>query len=63
VANNDQVGGDTLIQTVHASYYVPIPGIKGGSIAPAVSHSTARDSVLGQTLDVNSIRIRLHFDF
>jgi hypothetical protein len=63
VANNDQTGGNTLIQTVHASYNIPIFGIAGASITPAISHSTAKDSVLGQTLDVDAIRVRLHFDF
>jgi hypothetical protein len=55
VANNDQTGGDTLIQTVHSSYKISIFGIAGASITPAISHSTARDSVLGQTLDVDAI--------
>ena len=63
VADNDQTGGDTLIQTAHACYNIPIVGITGASITPAISSSTGRDSVLGQTLDVNAIRIRLHYDF
>ena len=62
-AKNEQVGGDIQVQTVHASYNIPIFGVAGASITPAISHSTAKDSVLGKSQDVDAFRVRVHYDF
>jgi hypothetical protein len=62
-AKNDQAGGDIQVQTVHASYNIPIFGVAGASITPAISHSTAKDSVLGKSQDVDAFRVRVHYDF
>jgi hypothetical protein len=62
-AKNEQAGGDIQVQTVHASYNIPIFGVAGASITPAISHSTAKDSVLGKSQDVDAFRVRVHYDF
>lgn len=62
-AKNEQAGGDNQIQTIHASYNIPIFGVKGASITPAISHSSNKDSVLNKTTDVDAIRVRVHYDF
>ncbi|WP_158558886.1 carbohydrate porin [Rhodoferax lacus] len=62
-AKNDQTGGDKQVQTVHASYSIPLFGVAGASITPAISHSTLKDSVLGTNQDVDAFRVRLHYDF
>jgi hypothetical protein len=62
-AKNDQAGGDIQVQTVHASYSFPLFGVAGASITPAISHSTAKDSVLGKSQDVDAFRVRVHYDF
>ncbi len=62
-AKNDQVGGDLQVQTVHASYSIPLFGVAGASITPAISHSTLKDSVLNKSQDVDAFRVRVHYDF
>lgn len=62
-AKNDQVGGDFQIQTVHASYSIPLFGVAGASLTPAISHSTIKDSVAGTSKDVDAFRVRVHYDF
>lgn len=64
--NDQQVGkvvGDNQIQTIHASYNIPIFGVKGASITPAISHSSNKNSITGTTSDVDAIRVRVHYDF
>ncbi len=62
-AKNDQLGGDVQVQTVHASYSIPLFGVAGASITPAMSHSTVKDSVAGTSKDVDALRVRVHYDF
>jgi Porin-like glycoporin RafY len=62
-AKNDQAGGDTQVQTVYASYSMPLLGVAGASITPGISQSTVKDSVAGTSKDVSAVRVRLHYDF
>jgi hypothetical protein len=62
-AKNEQVGGDFQIQTVHASYSIPLFGVAGASVTPAISHSTIKDSVAGTSQDVDAFRVRLNYAF
>jgi Porin-like glycoporin RafY len=62
-AKNDQLGGDVQVQTVHASYSIPLFGVAGASITPAISHSTVKDSVASTSKDVDALRVRIHYDF
>lgn len=60
---NDQAGGDTRVQTTYVSYNMPLFGVKGASVTPALSSSTAKDSVAATSLQETSFRVRLHYDF
>jgi len=62
-ATNDQAGGDTKVNTVYAAYSIPLFGVKGASLTPAISSSTVKDSVAGTSKDLNSVRVRVHYDF
>lgn len=62
-ATNDQLGGNTKINTIYASYSMPLFGVKGASLTPAFSTSSAKDSVDNTTIDRNDIRVRIHYDF
>lgn len=60
---NGAAAGDTKVDTVHASYNIPIFGVTGASITPAISHSTAKNSATGVSQDVDALRVRVHYDF
>lgn len=62
-AKNEKAGGDDQIQTVHASYSIPLFGVAGASVTPAISHSTIKDSVAGTSQDVDAFRVRLNYAF
>ena len=62
-AKNEQVGGDLQITTVHASYNIPLFGVAGASVTPAISHSTVKDSVLNTSKDVDAFRVRINYAF
>lgn len=62
-ATNEKALGDIKVQTVYASYNIPLFDVKGASVTPAISSSTAKDSVLGTSVDNNSFRIRLNYTF
>lgn len=62
-AKNDATGGDTRVQTGYVSYSMPLFGIKGATITPAVSVSKAADSVANTNKEETAFRVRLHYDF
>ena len=62
-ATNDKAGGDVKVTTAYLAYSIPLFGVKGASVTPAISTSTVKDSVLGTSLDKNSVRVRVHYDF
>ncbi len=62
-AVTDKKGGDDTVQTVYASYSMPLLGVKGASVTPALSRSTTKDSITGNSLDVNAVRVRLNYGF
>jgi hypothetical protein len=62
-ATNDQAGGDIKVNTAYLAYSIPLFGVKGASVTPAFSTSTVKDSVAGTSKDLNSVRVRVHYDF
>lgn len=62
-ATNDKVGGDIKVNTVYAAYNIPLFGVKGASVTPAISSSTAKDSVTGTSVSENAFRVRLNYAF
>ena len=62
-ATNEQAKGDTKVTTLYAAYSMPLFGVKGASLTPAFSTSSAKDSVANTTKDRNDIRVRIHYDF
>lgn len=60
---NDKARGNVTVQTGYVSYNMPLFGIKGASITPAVSVSRASDSAAGTNADETAVRVRLHYDF
>jgi hypothetical protein len=60
---NDIAGGDTKVQTVYASYNIPLFDVKGASITPAFSSSTVKNSVTGISTDEAAFRVRLNYAF
>ena len=62
-ATNDQAGGDIKVNTIYAAYSMPLFGVKGASLTPAISTSTVKDSVKNTSMDRNDIRVRIHYDF
>lgn len=60
---NDITGGDTKVNTVYASYKIPLFDVAGASITPAFSSSTVKNSVTGLNTDENSFRVRLNYTF
>lgn len=61
IAKNDIAGGDTNVQTIYASYNIPL--VKNASVTPAVSYSSVRNSVTSVTTDETAIRVRLNYTF
>ena len=60
----DQVaGGDETVQTFYASYSMPLFDIKGATITPAFSSSSAKLSMTGVETKENSLRVRLNYAF
>lgn len=55
-------GGDDKVQTVYASYNMPLFDIKGASITPGLSSSTLKTAAGVETSE-NSLRIRLNYAF
>ena len=55
-------GGDDKVQTVYASYSMPLFDIKGASITPGLSSSTLKTAAGVETSE-NSFRIRLNYAF
>lgn len=62
-AKNDATGGDTRVQTSYVSYNMPLFGVKGASVTPAVSVSKAQNSVANTNVEETAFRVRLHYDF
>ena len=58
----EQTGGDQKVQTFYASYAIPLFDIKGATITPALSSSTAKVSGLADVKE-NSFRLRLNYAF
>ncbi len=54
--------GEDKVQTVYASYNMPLFDIKGASITPALSSSTGKTAAGVETSE-NSLRIRLNYAF
>ncbi|MDO8248652.1 MAG: carbohydrate porin [Rhodoferax sp.] len=54
--------GDDKVQTVYASYNLPLFDIKGASITPALSSSTGKTAAGVETTE-NSLRVRLNYAF
>ncbi len=60
----DQVGGgDEKVQTFYASYAMPLFDIKGATITPALSSSTAKLSLTGAEKEETAFRVRLNYAF
>lgn len=55
--------GDTKVQTVYASYNIPLFDVKGASVTPAISQSTEKNSVTSTSVDVTAVRVRLNYAF
>jgi len=62
-AVNDQAGGDIKVNTAYVAYTMPLFGVKGAFVTPAYSTSTVKDSVLATSNNLNSVRVRVHYDF
>lgn len=62
-AVTNQAGGDIKVNTVYAAYGIPLFGIKGATLTPAISHSSAANSVTGNTTQEDALRVRIHYDF
>lgn len=60
---NDATGGNNTVQTSYVSYNMPLFGIKGASITPAVSASKKSDSVANTNTEETAIRVRLNYAF
>lgn len=60
---NDLTGGDIRVNTTYVSYKMPLFGITGASVTPALSSSTAKDSVAGTSLQETAFRVRLNYAF
>jgi hypothetical protein len=60
--NEAAAGGDDKVQTVYASYNIPLFDIKGASITPGLSSSTLKTAAGVETSE-NSFRIRLNYAF
>ena len=60
----DQVGGgDQSVKTLYTSYSMPLFDIKGATITPALSSSTAKLSLTGAETQENALRVRLNYAF
>jgi len=62
-AKNDQVGGDIKVNTAYVAYAIPLFGVKGASMTPAISTSNVKDSVANTSKDENAFRVRLNYAF
>ena len=60
-ATNEKVVGEEKVATVYASYSMPLFDIKGASVTPAISSSTAKTGAV-ETSE-NSLRVRLNYAF
>lgn len=61
-AKTEAAVGDDKVQTVYASYNIPLFDIKGASITPGLSSSTGKTAAGVETSE-NSFRIRLNYAF
>lgn len=61
--NNDAPVGKEKVQTLYASYKLPLFDIKGASVTPALSTSTAKNSTLGTSKAETSFRLRFNYAF
>ncbi len=61
-AKNEAAVGDDKVQTIYASYAIPLFDIKGATITPAISASTLKTAAGVETSE-NSIRVRLNYAF
>lgn len=62
-AKNDLAGGDTKVQTTYLSYGMPLLGVKGATVTPALSVSRASNSVTNTNVDETAVRVRLNYAF
>jgi len=60
-ATNEAPVGEEKVATVYASYSMPLFDIKGASVTPAISSSTAKTGAV-ETSE-NSLRVRLNYAF
>jgi hypothetical protein len=62
-ANNEAAVGEEKVQTLYASYSLPLFGIKGASMTPALSTSTAKNSALSSSKAETAFRLRFNYGF
>ncbi len=55
--------GELKVQTAYAAYAIPLFGIKGATVTPALSSSTAKNDVIGTSIQENSLRVRFNYVF
>ena len=60
---NDLTGGDIRVNTTYVSYKMPLFGITGASVTPALSSSKVQNSVANTSLDETAFRVRLNYAF
>jgi hypothetical protein len=63
VAKNDQTGGDVKVQTGYVSYAMPLLGVKGATITPALSLSKMQNSAAKTDAEETAFRVRLNYVF
>lgn len=62
-ALNDKIGGEISVQTGYVSYKMPLFNVKGATWTPALSSSTAKDSITGVSSNETAMRVRVRYDF
>jgi hypothetical protein len=63
VGKNDQTGGEIKVQTGYVSYAMPLLGVKGATITPALSLSKMQNSAAKTDAEETSFRVRLNYVF
>lgn len=61
--NNEAPVGTENVRTLYANYAIPLFDIKGASVTPALSTSTAKNSALGTSIAETSFRLRFNYTF
>lgn len=65
ISTNDNLAttGDTKINVVYAAYNIPLFGVKGASVTPAISSATTKNGFTNTSVDENAFRVRLNYAF